>query len=277
MYMKNSGKWVPDNLSELKKLLKRRKINVYGLPMVHNFYAGENKYSHDWDIEPFLTGKNNLHHAFRIIVGTSWNWIIANLAGYQVSKYDLGGTITSKCYAISKKNKNVSSTHWHDILNVDEFNPNYRKFLYINQQLINIWEHQFNSPFELVGTLRKFFSDNIAEFAVNDKALTMFIPLDIQKKYKTEFKKDAVKQYKAEHQTDFYCYIDLTTDLYSYMVRYKTDKLKECCWLSPKTLQRILSCAGKTRKYTKKQETTTVSKREAPGTVGVVESEVEVT
>ena len=240
---KNSGIWVPQNLSELKKALHVKKVNAYGLPMIHLFYADNERFKHAWSIGK-INGSNNMQHAFRIIVGLSWNWLVANLAGYKISKYDLGGTITSICYKVANKNKMYSSTHWHDILNINPGNKDYCRFLTIKTQIEELRDTAFTSEIELVNTLRGFFIENIAPFIMNDRALTMFTPLNVQRAYKEMYDKNAIQAYKAEHQEFYCCYVDITNDFSDFAVKHTDEELRSNCWLHYKAIQRLLSKAG---------------------------------
>lgn len=249
--IKQSGIWVPQNFSELKKKYQRN-LSVYGLPMFHLFYSKSEKYKKDWSIGK-IDGKNNMLHAFRIIVGITWNWLMSNLAGYQISKYDLAGTITSLCYIAANKDKSISSTHWHDILNVNPYDKQYCEFLTMKTEMESLKEHCFTSEKELTETLRGYFMERIAKYVANknDRAITMFTPLSVQKEYKDMYGKNAVKAYRAEHQEFYTCYIDLTSDFSSYIIQYEPSVIKTNCWLTAKTIQRLLSKQGKTRNYNK--------------------------
>ena len=233
--MKNSGIWVPENLAQLKKVY-RKEIYVYGLPFFHNYFTKPNK-------DNRINGTNNLNLAFSIIIGTTWNWLMANLAGYEINEYDLGGTITRECYTVTNKSKAISSTHWHDILNISERNGYYRRICSMREELIDIYR-KYDKLNDAVDELREYFVQHIAKYIKQDKALTMFTPLITQAEYKSKYGNDAVEKYRADHQGIFCFYVDLTTDVGSWAIRHSNDEIRHNCWLSAKSIQRMLSASG---------------------------------
>ena len=227
--------WVPDNLSCLKKLLGHHPA-VYGLPLFQLYYS---KFREDKDgIKNRLRKDDPIElkrlHAFRIIVGFTWNWMIAKFAGLKYNKHDLENSITAKLRLLVS-NRGLNS--WHELLDIDPNDPEFQRIMCFHNVI-----QRLTTPEDA----KVYFKEVLAKYAIQPAVLTMFIPLETQLKYRTEYGKNAVKKFKEDHQKILNSRFDLTSDIISWVASLEERncsaerKLRDYSWLSGKQIQRYL-------------------------------------
>lgn len=228
--------WVPDNLTALFKQLDDTPA-VYGLPLFHLFYSKPH-IDHD-GISNRLSDSNKYVHAFRIIVGTTWNWAIANLSGLNISKSDLNKSITAKCCLCAGiKSSNKETWKWNKILNIDDDSIPFLNICRMRNTILCIYDIENpNGPLALSVALKRFFEDNLAKYAIQKEALVTLVPLDIQAK-------TDMKEFINENQKVFKIRYDLTKDIVSWAIAEGEKAIREKSWLSVKQIQRLLRKTG---------------------------------
>jgi hypothetical protein len=229
--------WVPDNLSSMKKLLGHHPA-VYGLPLFHLYYS---EIHLDKDgISNRLPKDASLDlrrlHAFRIIVGITWNWLIAKFAGLKYDKQDLNNSITAKLRLLTG-NKSKLTLDWHELLKIDQNDVEFKRAICFHDVILRL-----NTPEDA----KVYFKEVLAKYAIQPAVLTMFIPLETQLKYRTEYGKNAIKKFKEDHQKILHSRFDLTSDIISWVASLEERncsaerKLRDYSWLSGKQIQRYL-------------------------------------
>jgi hypothetical protein len=231
MNKEDNRHWVPDNLSYLRKVLGKVP-STYGLPLFQLYYTIP-RYDND-NVLNRLNGANDKLHAFRIIVGYAWNWYVSRIAGYELTEDDLIRTIDSvlKQAANSKFN---DEREWNDWLCIDKDDED---FLYIMKL--------FNAILKMktLDEGKEFLEWKISQYAIQNEALTTFVPIRIQKIYKDKYGKDAIKAFKEQHQCMFNARFDITKDICAWACNYNEETIRTCSWLSGKQIQRLLKKAG---------------------------------
>ena len=231
MNKEDNRHWVPDNLSYLRKVLGKVP-STYGLPLFQLYYTIP-RYDND-NVLNRLNGANDKLHAFRIIVGYAWNWFVSRIAGYELTEDDLIRTIDSvlKQAANSKFN---DEREWNDWLCIDKDD---KDFLYIMKL--------FNAILEMktLDEGKEFLEWKIGQYAIQNEALTTFVPIRIQKIYKDKYGKDAIKAFKEQHQCMFNARFDITKDICAWACNYDEEIIRTSSWLSGKQIQRLLKKAG---------------------------------
>lgn len=229
--------WIPDNLSSLKKKLGHYPA-VYGLPLFQLYYSKvhidkdgiSNRLPKDASIELRRL------HAFRIIVGITWNWLIAKFAGLNYDAQDLNNSITAKLKLLTG-NKSKMTLQWHEILKIDQNDTEYSRALFMHYAIIGL-----ATPKAAEG----YFNECLAQYAIQSDVLTMWTPLEVQHKYRTEYGKDAIKKYREHYQETFSSRFDSTKDILSWVASLENRngsaerKLRDMSWLSGKQIQRYL-------------------------------------
>lgn len=233
--------WVPDNLSALKKQIGKEP-KLYGLPMFQLFYSSK-FIDHD-GIWNRIDGENKLTNAFRIIVGITWNWMMADLAGLKLDKTILDRSITAKCcLAAGEKNE---SWKWNEILRISQFDNDYNKILRIRNALLTLYEDSKELTDEdKAAAYETYFSKKIAKYSTQRQVLNRFIPFKVQKKYVDEnLRKYAFTQF-LEDQASFPYKIrlDMSEKLEDWAKRVGEQEIRKNSWLNAKQAQRLLSKA----------------------------------
>jgi len=227
--------WVLDNLSSMKKLLGHYPA-VYGLPLFHLYYSKPRK---DKDgIFNRLRNDDPIElkrlHAFRIIVGLTWNWMIVKFAGLKYNKHDLENSITAKLRLLVG-NRGLNT--WHELLDIDPNDPEYCRIMCFHNVI-----QRLTTPEDA----KVYFKEVLAKYAIQPAVLTVFIPLETQLKYRTEYGKNAIKKFKEDHQKILNSRFDLTCDIISWVASLEERncsaerKLRDYSWLSGKQIQRYL-------------------------------------
>lgn len=242
---KNSGIWVPENLSQLKKKLGRQP-SLYGLPMIHTFYSVPQTDHHG--ISNRRENNNELVNLFRIVVGTTWNWLMANLAGYTIDKDDLRGTIaqTLQIYTSDKSIK-----QWTDVCT----NPNVATIIkqigQMHYDMVKTFDKHHGALYlnqNAVADLHDYYKNHLSMFATQNQALTIWTDLTTQERWKNNHGKDAIKAFKDTYQSIWCFDADMTADIASWYVNQSESDLRTKCWLGYKTIQRALSTTGNNSK-----------------------------
>ena len=224
--------WVPDNLSYLRKVLGKVPC-TYGLPLFQLFYSSP-KEDHDGVLNR-LNGANDKLHAFRIIVGYAWNWFVSRIAGYELTEDDLIRTIDSVLKQAAKSKFNNDVREWNDWLCIDKDDKDFKDVM-----------RMFNDILEMktLDEGKDFLEWKIGQYAIQNEALTTFVPIRIQKIYKDKYGKDAIKTFKEQHQCRFNARFDITKDICAWACNYNEETIRTCSWLSGKQIQRLLKKAG---------------------------------
>lgn len=238
--------WVPDNLPKLKKVLDTKRPLVYGLPMCQLYYTKV------WTDHDGITNRqsagNELLHAYRIIMGTTWNWLVSRVAGLPLEKDNLNKTISVILKQYSECNE-FGPKKWNEMLKLNE--QDFNKVLCTQQDLIlKCYNKGWNS-------LKEYLRDNLCRVIIQKDAVTQFTPLEAQKKWKAEYGKDAVKAFQSYWQKElgWSIRVDLTTTMYDWTSDKTEKEIRECCWLSGKTIQRMLTKVNKNSKTKHRRKT----------------------
>lgn len=239
--MNNSGIWVPENLSQLKKVLGRQPC-LYGLPMIHTFYSKPDKDHHE--ISNRHSKCNEPVNLFRIVAGTSWNWLMANLAGYTIDIDDLRGSIARE---IQTYNDDKNAKKWSDVCAVQSFLGAVGKLHKDMVDIYNKYNGQLNNQ-AAITDLHDFYKNRLSMYATQNQALTMWTDLNTQQLWKNNHGKDAIKMFKATYQSSWCFDADMTADIASWYVNQSETDLRTKCWLGYKTIQRALTSTGKNSK-----------------------------
>jgi hypothetical protein len=233
--------WVPDNLSALKKQVGK-KPQLYGLPLFQLFYS-KKFIDHD-GIWNRIDDENKLTNAFRIIIGMTWNWMMADLAGLKLDKTVLDRSITAKCcLAAGEKNDNWK---WNEILRISLYDNDYGRILRIHKELLLLYEDNKELPDEdKAASYEKFFSKKIAKYSTQRQVLNRFIPLKVQKKYVDENQRRyAFTQFKEDQESFPYkIRLDMSEKLEDWAKRVGEQEIRKNSWLNAKQAQRLLSKA----------------------------------
>lgn len=236
-------KWVPQNLKQLERLI-RHKPCLYGLPLVHLYYTtpktdkkrGSNRITED------TVGL----HLFRIIVGTTWNWLVCNASEeYVLDEHRLKATITSQLQQAMNKKYDPSAAWWA-IVNLKEDDPKYIKVMLYYNRLMEL-RSKFTSN-ELIDMkaincqrLHSFMAAYLSDFiADKDKILVMYVSLETQAMYKKWYKSNAIKKFREYRQAEWSLYLDNTIKFIDWSINIPYTSMREKCFLPPKALQRAL-------------------------------------
>lgn len=224
--------WVPDNLSALKKAL-HTVPSTYGLPMFQLYYS---KYRKDNDgVDNVLHKSTRMLHAFRIIVGYTWNWFVSRIAGMNLTETDLNRTITAKiCYAAKVKESN-DKWQWNELLGVDKFDYDFMKILTLQHKILDL---------KTVEDGQHFASKMLSRFAIQCEALTTLVPIEVQHNFKIRFGDKAIEEFKNRYQDVVNARFDITKDICAWACNYNEETIRTCSWLSGKQIQRLLKKAG---------------------------------
>jgi hypothetical protein len=236
--------WVPDNLSKLKKLLNTEKPLTRGLPLCHLYYTTPRK-DNDGYFNRKMGGDVELH-AKRIIIGLTWNWCVAKLAGMDLSEEDLNNSITIVLCQFTGW-KPQYELKWNDMLELD--NDTYTHIISIYQNCLDECYHrETNTVFPV--SMKDWFEDNIAPVIIQKDAITQFTPLDTQKIAKDKDGKKALQEYQRFFQEcrKWNVRVDLTTDYIDWSAPLDETEIRKKCWLSGKQIQRLLTKAGRNSK-----------------------------
>lgn len=233
--------WVPDNLSALKKQIGKNP-QLYGLPMFQLFYS-QKRIDHDgvWNR---LDKENRLTNAFRIIVGMTWNWMMADLAGLKLDKTILSRSITAKCGLAAGEKK--ESWKWNETLGISLFDNDYGRIKIIHNELLSLFDACKDLPDkDKAAAYEKFFGKKIAKYSTQRQVLTRFIPLKVQKKYVDEnLKKYAFTQFQEDQASFPYkIRLDMSEKLEDWAKRVGEQEIRKNSWLNAKQAQRLLSKA----------------------------------
>lgn len=226
--------WVPDNLSALKKAL-HTVPSTYGLPMFHLYYSVAHK-DYDGVSNRLKKDKSNaLMHAFRIIVGLTWNWFVSRIAGMKLTEVDLNRTITAKiCLAANIKDKNLD-LQWNELLGIDIQDPEFKKVLQLQHKIMEL---------KTVEEGQAFAANLLSKFAIQCEALTTLVPIEVQHNFKIRFGNKAIQEFKNRYQDVVNARFDITKDICAWACNYNEETIRTCSWLSGKQIQRLLKKAG---------------------------------
>ena len=229
-------KWVPDNLKKLEQLSGKQAC-LHGLPLFRLYYSSPRNCG---GIYNRIDGTNNMLHAFRIIVGLTWNWLVCNACGYPCSKDTLYYTITAMCRQCSTNKKKEGKLH--NMLNVNPNSPDYRKIMLLYQEMLDLGDAN-----PTIAVVEKYFIDKLGKYAQQEDALTTFIPLDVQAFYKEQYGKFAVDQFRFDNQ-EFTAQFDVTRDIDAWSITIPETELRNKSWLSASKLRRKLNKQGRNSK-----------------------------
>ena len=226
--------WVPDNLSALKKAL-HTVPSTYGLPMFHLYYSVTRK---DYDGVSNRLNKdksNALIHAFRIIVGLTWNWFVSRIAGMKLDETDLKRTITAKiCLAANIKDEKPD-WRWNELLGIDVHDPDFLKVLQAQHRIMEL---------KTVEEGQQYVANVLSKFAIQCEALTTLVPIEVQHNFKIRFGNKAIQEFKNRYQDTVNARFDITKDICAWACNYNEETIRTCSWLSGKQIQRLLKKAG---------------------------------
>lgn len=174
----------------------------------------------------------------------TWNWTVCNVTNfYTMSESRLNASIMAVALqCCCKKYGKLDDYDYDKIFEVDKNNKTYKMIFKIKKDLIKLAKE---------GTIqdaRAYFENNISKYAVQKEALTIHVPLKVQRQYKDMYKQNALEAFKAEHQEILSAEMDLTTDIAGWAINFNETELRENCWLKPKTMQRLLNKIGKNTK-----------------------------
>ena len=224
--------WVPDNLSYLRKVLGKVPC-TYGLPLFQLYYSSP-CIDHD-GVSNRLNGANDKLHAFRIIVGYAWNWFVSRIAGYELTTADLDRTIETVLKQAANSKFSNDERDWNDWLCIDKDDKDFRFVMLLFNEIQDLktpadgWE---------------FIEYRIGRYAIQNEALTTFVPIRVQHDFKIRFGKDAIKEFKEAFHCRFNARFDITKDICAWACNYDEGTIRACSWLSGKQIQRLLKKAG---------------------------------
>ena len=236
--------WVPDNLSQLRKQIKDEPC-LYGLPLFDLYYSKPLPTPDKVGFLNRIDGKNNVLHAFRIIIGIMWNAVAVRASGYEIEDERVDQSIRQLCFLFTfkKMERTNADLEWWQILEVDNTSTEWHFIMNEYAGLRMLFDEHADYKKALT-----YFKIRLAPYIVEDKALTTFIPLKTQKEYKDMYGNNAIKAYKAEWQQIFSIKADLTKPFDTWTIDYTEDELRHNCWLGGKTIQRLLSRTGRNTK-----------------------------
>lgn len=226
--------WVPDNLSALKKAL-HTVPSTYGLPMFQLYYSVTRK---DYDGVSNRLNKdksNALMHAFRIIVGLTWNWFVSRIAGMKLDETDLKRTITAKICLAANIKDDKSDWRWNELLGIDIQDPEFKKVLQLQHKIMEL---------KTVEEGQHYATNLLSKFAVQCEALTTLVPIEVQHNFKIRFGDKAIQEFKNRYQDVVNARFDITKDICAWACNYNEETIRTCSWLSGKQIQRLLKKAG---------------------------------
>ena len=224
--------WVPDNLSKLSKLNFGISPCLIGLPFVKLYYSTPKRQA---GVYNRLEDGNRLLHAFRILVGTAWNWAVCNACGYKISFENLFESISRLCRECGC----LKGESYAKQFGIDENSDDYRYIMDLFERIIELHDQK---------ELDSFFKENLAKYSIQEKALITLVSLDIQEQFKKKYgnKKACIKAFRAEFQQKFNFEVSITKDVNAWVMNYTDTELRKKSWLEPKTIQR--KCKGRNSK-----------------------------
>jgi hypothetical protein len=229
--------WVCDNYSKLLKYNHNIQPELYGLPLFHLYYSQEKDGNR-------VTDKNKIKHAFRIIVGLTWNWTVCRLTGVnKLPVKRLDATMSGMLHLFMNK-KTKGETAPFQVLEMDPKDP---KYIYINElrKSILILEKNLEGQSDYVAELKKFFSKNLAQYATDVWTIAMFVPFEKQREYiDTYTKANAFDAWMCDFQMEMDAKIDLTNDKSVWAKLQPEDSIRNSTFLSGKQIQRLLAKTG---------------------------------
>ena len=226
--------WVPDNLSALKKAL-HTVPSTYGLPMFQLYYSVTRK---DYDGVSNRLNKdksNALMHAFRIIVGLTWNWFVSRVAGMNLTETDLKRTITAKICLAANIKDDKPNWKWNELLGIGIQDPEFKKVLQMQHQIMEL---------KTVEEGQHYAANLLSKFAIQCEALTTLVPIEVQHNFKIRFGDKAIQEFKNRYQDVVNARFDITKDICAWACNYNEETIRTCSWLSGKQIQRLLKKAG---------------------------------
>lgn len=213
-------RWVPQNMKKFREVLHLKGKEtpcLHGLPVFNIFYS-EPKKGND-DIVNRLTDNygnylgNNYLHAFRIIVGCTWNWFMANIAGYKLEIADLNYTITSLCRQCAGiKKDDPKPWKWNELLGCDKDDFRFKEIEMLKTSILQLYMEFDASKNDHWVSVMKWFSSNLSKYVLQDNAKLTLIPIDIQRKYRREYGNKAEEVYVEKHHKHFTMEVGLTLD-----------------------------------------------------------------
>ena len=239
----NKDTWVPQSLKQLKGIIGHEP-GLYGLPLFNLYYSKACKDNEG--VYNRLDGSNNRLHAFRIIVGLTWNWMVCNVTGvYKLDKSRLKASISALCRLASGKKLVFDIGQMLNLKYDDE------DMLMITQMQDEIIEIAETGNYN---TAAKYFTEHLSMFAIQQNALTTLVPLDVQKEFKDTYGSNAIDAFKETYQKKFSAGIDITKDIASWAINYSETEMRAKCWIRPKKMQTLLNKLGMNtmKKYARK-------------------------
>lgn len=231
--------WVPDNLSKLRKLVDNKKPCMFGLPLFHLYYTTPKD-------DNRMTAENKWKHAFRIIVGLTWNWAVCDLAQVYMLNEDvdkrLTSSITSQLLQFTKKKKGLVNLAWWSLLEVEKDDPKYVAIMTLHEKIKDLHDCMIEYPHWMTAMMR-YFSDNLAKYADDAMVALIYIPFKVQKEYFDTYGNNAFKAFQQDNQTDIDVKYDITMDILNWGARQKEEDIRNSM-ISPKQKQRLLTKCG---------------------------------
>ena len=234
--------WVPQSLSQLRKIIGHEPC-LFGLPLFNLYYSAACKDNEG--VFNRLDESNNKLHAFRIIVGLTWNWTVCNITGsYTLDKSRLNASITALCRLVSGKKLFDAA----QMLNLNWDDQDMLMIRKIQDDLIKL------SETKNIHDATHYFIEHLSMFAIQQDALTTLVPLDVQKEFKDTYSVNAIDAFKDTYQKQFSARIDITKDIAAWAINYSETEIREKCWLKSKSIQRLMNKLGTNtkRKYARK-------------------------
>ena len=258
-------RWVPQNLSQFQDVLHLKKgrrngekPSIYGLPIFDLYYTlpGHDnlKIPNRLFAADGTPHGHNMLHAFRILVGTTWNWYMSNIAGYKLSEDDLNHTITSLCRQCAGiKKDDPKPWQWHKLLNVKNNDPSFLQIVQWRNDIIQL-SRTDTKPYK---NSLKWFIDNIGFFGIEKEAKITLVPIAIQKAYINVYaegnvtdavKKKAIKLFIKDFQKEFTAAYVTTKDQHVWSLDYDEETIRKSSFMLSKTAQRTLSLTNRNSK-----------------------------
>lgn len=242
--------WVPENLSKLKKVLGNEPC-IYGLPMFHTYYSTPRVYDKVFNRLSEKTSREDIiTNAFRIIAGTTWNWVMSFIAGLDFTTEQLNRTITAKlCMYANVKANERTCWKWNEIIGVNEKDPLYLTILKLRKDFMKLKGKDSKESWKNVCTY--IDEKGISQYAIQKECMTIYTPLALQSEYRDMYGKDAFAKFIKQSSGPFKVRFDPTIDHVAWTAANGESKLRELSWLSAKQIQRYLRKSNVTNSKSK--------------------------
>lgn len=242
--------WVPENLSKLKKVLGNEPC-IYGLPMFHTYYSTPRVYD---GISNRLSEKTSredrITNAFRIIAGTTWNWVMSFIAGLDFTTEQLNRTITAKlCIYANIKSDERTSWKWNEIIGVKEKDPLYLTVLKLRKDFMKLKGKDSKESWTKVCAY--IDEKGISQYAIQKECMTIYTPIQTQYEYRKNWGSKAFAAFIEQCEGPLKVRFDATIDHLAWTAANGESNLRDLSWLSTKQIQRYLRKSNVTNSKSK--------------------------